>query len=573
MAFQLSPGVLVTEKDLTNVVPAVSASIGALAGNFSWGPALEVKSIGSEVELVKTFGRPTTTTFVDFFSAANFLSYANNLRVVRVVGGDAKNAVTSGDGVLIKNEDNYANSFASGQSESGPWAAKYPGTLGNALKISIADSSTFSSWDYKNDFDSAPGTSDFAANVGGSNDELHIIVIDETGAITGTAETILEKFAFVSKAADAKKNDGGTNYYKNIVNQNSQYVYWINHPTADADDLDGGADWGSTVVGNSFALIDNITSTTWDGGGEIATFTFSNGALDGAGDSEIIDGYAMFANAETIDINLVMASGHDSTVITYLISDIAEVRKDCMVFVSPAQNDVVNQAGSEVSNITSFRNGLTSSSYAVFCLRRKNQYDRYNDTYVWTPLNADVAGLCARTDETNDAWWSPAGLNRGVIKNTIKLAFSPTQSQRDDLYKIGINPVVSFAGQGTILYGDKTLLAKPSAFDRINVRRLFIILEKSIATSAKFQLFEFNDALTRSQFRSTVQSFLSNVQSRRGIYDFKVVCDETNNTGEVIDRNEFVADIYVKPARSINFIQLNFVAVRSSVAFNEVAGA
>ena len=573
MAFQLSPGVLVTEKDLTNVVPAVSASIGALAGNFSWGPALEVKSIGSEVELVKTFGRPTTTTFVDFFSAANFLSYANNLRVVRVVGGDAKNAVTSGDGVLIKNEDNYANSFASGQSESGPWAAKYPGTLGNALKISIADSSTFSSWDYKNDFDSAPGTSDFAANVGGSNDELHIIVIDETGAITGTAETILEKFAFVSKAADAKKNDGGTNYYKNIVNQNSQYVYWINHPTADADDLDGGADWGSTVVGNSFALIDNITSTTWDGGGEIATFTFSNGALDGAGDSEIIDGYAMFANAETIDVNLVMASGHDSTVITYLISDIAEVRKDCMVFVSPAQNDVVNQAGSEVSNITSFRNGLTSSSYAVFCLKKKNQYDRYNDTYVWTPLNADVAGLCARTDETNDAWWSPAGLNRGVIKNTIKLAFSPTQSQRDDLYKIGINPVVSFAGQGTILYGDKTLLAKPSAFDRINVRRLFIILEKSIATSAKFQLFEFNDALTRSQFRSTVQSFLSNVQSRRGIYDFKVVCDETNNTGEVIDRNEFVADIYVKPARSINFIQLNFVAVRSSVAFNEVAGA
>ena len=573
MAFQLSPGVLVTEKDLTNVVPAVSASIGALAGNFSWGPALEVKSIGSEVELVKTFGRPTTTTFVDFFSAANFLSYANNLRVVRVVGGDAKNAVTSGDGVLIKNEDNYANSFASGQSESGPWAAKYPGTLGNALKISIADSSTFSSWDYKNDFDSAPGTSDFAANVGGSNDELHIIVIDETGAITGTAETILEKFAFVSKAADAKKNDGGTNYYKNIVNQNSQYVYWINHPTADADDLDGGADWGSTVVGNSFALINNITSTTWDGGGEIATFTFSNGALDGAGDSEIIDGYAMFANAETIDVNLVMASGHDSTVITYLISDIAEVRKDCMVFVSPAQNDVVNQAGSEVSNITSFRNGLTSSSYAVMDSGWKYQYDRYNDTYVWTPLNADVAGLCARTDETNDAWWSPAGLNRGVIKNTIKLAFSPTQSQRDDLYKIGINPVVSFAGQGTILYGDKTLLAKPSAFDRINVRRLFIILEKSIATSAKFQLFEFNDALTRSQFRSTVQSFLSNVQSRRGIYDFKVVCDETNNTGEVIDRNEFVADIYVKPARSINFIQLNFVAVRSSVAFNEVAGA
>ena len=286
-----------------------------------------------------------------------------------------------------------------------------------------------------------------------------------------------------------------------------------------------------------------------------------------------IDGYAMFANAETIDINLVMASGHGSTVITSLISDIAEVRKDCMVFVSPAQNDVVNQAGSEVSNITSFRNGLTSSSYAVMDSGWKYQYDRYNDTYVWTPLNADVAGLCARTDETNDAWWSPAGLNRGVIKNTIKLAFSPTQSQRDDLYKIGINPVVSFAGQGTILYGDKTLLAKPSAFDRINVRRLFIILEKSIATSAKFQLFEFNDALTRSQFRSTVQSFLSNVQSRRGIYDFKVVCDETNNTGEVIDRNEFVADIYVKPARSINFIQLNFVAVRSSVAFNEVAGA
>ena len=255
-----------------------------------------------------------------------------------------------------------------------------------------------------------------------------------------------------------------------------------------------------------------------------------------------------------------------------MIGSVAEARKDCLVFLSPRRDDVVDVPGSERANITTFRNLLTSSSYAVIDSSWKYQYDKYNDVYRYVPMNGDTAGLCVRTDTERDPWFSPAGFNRGQIKNVIRLSFNPTKAERDELYKIGVNPVVTFPGEGTILFGDKTLLAKPSAFDRINVRRLFIVLEKAIAKAAKFSLFEFNDEFTRAQFVALVEPFLRDVQGRRGIYDFRVVCDETNNTGEVIDRNEFIGDIYIKPARSINFIQLNFVAVRTGVAFDEVVG-
>jgi len=259
-----------------------------------------------------------------------------------------------------------------------------------------------------------------------------------------------------------------------------------------------------------------------------------------------------------------------ATVATYAINNVAETRKDCVVFVSPELSDVVDNLGSEATDVTAFRDTLPSSSYAVLDSGWKYQYDRYNDVYRWIPLNGDTAGLAVRTDFTNDPWFSPAGFNRGQIKNVVKLAYSPSKTDRDTLYKKGVNPVVSFPGQGTILYGDKTMLTKPSAFDRINVRRLFIVLEKAIATAAKYQLFEFNDPFTRAQFRNLVEPFLRDVQGRRGITDFKVVCDESNNTGEVIDRNEFVADIFIKPARAINFISLNFIATRTGISFEEV---
>ena len=558
MPFQLSPGVVVTEKDLTSIVPAVATTAGGFVGAFQWGPVEQVVSVDSEITLVDRFGRPNSTTFQSFFTAANFLSYGNNLQVIRVVNkATAKNAVAnvtaSGTAVLITNQDSYLNNYADGQGTAGEFAAKYPGTIGNSLKISVADANTFTNWTYASEFDGAPGTSAFTSALSGRHDEMHVIVIDEDGAITGTPNSTLEKFSYVSKASDAKKPDGSAAYYKQVLNDSSKYVWWMDHPPT-------GTNWGSAAQGTTFAnLLSNVT------------VSFVNGvSADSPTDGNLQSGLAMFANDETYDISLLPLGNVSSTVATYAINSVAEIRKDCVVFISPEQSDVVNQPGSEATNITGFRDTLPSSSYAVLDSGWKYQYDRYSDAYRWVPLNGDTAGLAARTDFVADPWFSPAGFNRGQIKNVVRLAYSPSKTDRDTLYKKGVNPVVSFPGQGTVLYGDKTLLSKPSAFDRINVRRLFIVLEKAIATASKYQLFEFNDSFTRAQFRNLVEPFLRDVQGRRGITDFKVVCDESNNTGEVIDRNEFVADIFVKPARSINFIQLNFVATRSGISFEEV---
>jgi hypothetical protein len=373
---------------------------------------------------------------------------------------------------------------------------------------------------------------------------------------TGTAGTILEKFAFASKAGDAKKSDGTSAYYKDVVNTQSAYIWWMDHT---ANVAGSGTVWGSTANASLFA---NLTANL--------TVSLSLGALTAPSDANIISGLGIFANDEAYDISLLPLADASATVANYAISSVAEVRKDCIVFISPEFDDVVNNAGSEATAITAFRDTLTSSSYAVLDSGWKYQYDRYNDVYRWVPLNGDTAGLAVRTDFVADPWFSPAGFNRGQVKNVVKLAYSPSKTDRDTLYKKGVNPVVTFPGNGTILYGDKTLLAKPSAFDRINVRRLFIVLEKAIATAAKFQLFEFNDPFTRAQFRNLVEPFLRDVQGRRGITDFKVVCDESNNTAQVIDTNNFVADIYIKPARAINFIQLNFIATRSGISFEEV---
>ena len=553
MAFQLSPGVLVVEKDLTNVVPAVATSIGGFVGEFQWGPVLEPVTISSEIELVKTFGKPNDTTATSFFSAANFLSYSNNLKVVRVVGTAARNAVSSGTAVAINNEEAWEASYSAGEANVGYFAAKYPGALGNSLKVSMADNSAgaFAGWAYASQFDYTPGTSDYVSALNGSNDELHLVVVDEDGLISGTPGTILEKYTGISKASDAKTPQGAANYWKTVL-EGSQYIWWMDNPA--------GTNWGSTSAG-----------ITFDGLGT-HTVSLTGGVSASPSTGNVQTGYDEFANAELIDVNLLVMGPHGATVANSAIA-IAEDRKDCMVFVSPELADVYNNAGDEATDVVAFRNTLTSSSYAVLDSGWKYQYDKYADKYRWIPLNADIAGLCARTDTIADPWFSPGGLNRGQIRNVVKLAYSPDKTDRDTLYKSGVNPVVSFPGEGTVLYGDKTLQSKPSAFDRINVRRLFIVLEKAIATAAKYQLFEFNDAFTRAQFRNLVEPFLRDIKGRRGVYDFRVICDETNNTGEVIDQNQFVADIYIKPARSINFITLNFVATRTGVAFEEIVGA
>lgn len=379
---------------------------------------------------------------------------------------------------------------------------------------------------------------------------MHIAIIDQDGVFSGVRGTVLEVFQGVSTVASAKNSQGASIYYKDVLNGQSAYVY------ATADDV----------------------ATT----GDDASYTSLTGGADGGTESNIdftylATAYDQFVNADEIEVSLVLqgkARGgtNDTQLANYIIENICEVRKDCMAFISPAYADVVNNLNDELDDIRTFRADITPSSYAVIDSGYKYRYDKYNDKYIYTPLNGDIAGLLVRTDLERDAWWSPAGYNRGLIKNVIKLAYNPNKAHRDILYSDDVNPVITQAGEGSLLFGDKTALGEASAFDRINVRRLFIVLEKAISRAAKSTLFEFNDTFTRAQFVNLVEPFLRDVQGRRGIYDFRVVCDESNNTGEVIDRNEFVGDIYIKPAKSINFIQLNFVAVRTGVDFEEIVG-
>jgi hypothetical protein len=568
MAFQISPGVNVSEVDLTTVVPSVLTTAGAYAGNFQWGPVNKRILVDSEITLTKVFGTPDSNTYVSFFTSASFLAYGNNLQVVRAANNSSFNADanTVASNIQVANEDVFQATYLTSNNNNayGAFMARYPGALGNSLTISLVDAASYStSWNiggvsisgYVN---GVPGTSAQASAAGAANDEVHIVVMDTGGLFTGAKNTVLEVFQYLSKGLDAKDSLGNSNYYKNYVYNNSKYIYAVD-PVNYSSTV---ATWGLPLANTNFVTVSTAQ-----------TFALSGGDDAAVQDNDRITAYSQFTNADAVNISLVMAGGHSTTVQQYIIDSIANSRKDCVAFLSPPSSAVVNQAGSEVNNIQTWNTSLArSTSYAVADSGWKYMFDKYNNTYRWVPLNGDTAGLCVYTDSVRDPWFSPAGYNRGNLKNVVKLAWNPNQTQRDSLYSIGINPVVTFPSNGTILYGDKTLQAKPSAFDRINVRRLFIVLEKTIAQAAKYSLFEFNDSFTQAQFVALVTPFLRDVQGRRGIYDFKVVCDSTNNTPQVVDSNQFVGDIYVKPARSINFIQLNFVAVRTGVDFTEVVG-
>ena len=560
MAFQLSPGVNVSEIDLTTVVPSVLTTAGAFAATSQWGPANKFVLVDSEITLSKTFGTPDNDSAISFFTAASFLAYGNNLSLVRAVGAHSNNATSSAN-VQILNSDQFQYEYLDTDHANayGAFVARYPGALGNSLVVSVCDNSTdFASWSYKNYFTSAPSTSDFASAVGGVHDELHIAVVDAGGLFTGTAGTVVETYPFVSKASDASVS-GSTNYYKQVIFNQSKYVYAVDPVSYSATHLT----WGQPAAGVTFTQLSGNVATTLTTGTSVSP---AQGDLETALD--------LFVNKETIDISLVLTGDANVAIQQYAIDNVVNVRKDCVAFISPPQASVVNSSGEESGNITTWLASLArTSSFVVADSGWKYMFDKYNNVYRWVPLNGDVAGLCVNTDTVRDPWYSPAGFNRGAIKNAIKLAWNPNKTYRDALYAAGVNPVVSFPGQGIVLFGDKTLLNKPSAFDRINVRRLFIVLEKSIAKAAQFSLFEFNDEFTRAQFVALVTPFLRDVQGRRGITDFKVVCDTTNNTSQVIDSNQFVGDIYIKPARSINFIQLNFVAVGTGVDFTTVVGA
>ena len=667
MAFQVSPGVNVTEKDLTNIVPAVSTSSGGIVLTAEKGPIDEVTTISSEQELAENFGKPNNSNFEEWFCAANFLGYGNNLKVVRPITG-LLNSVSTGSAVLIKNTADYLDTYYSasgaGQvSNIGTWAAREAGTLGNSLKVSLCPNSTafgphsmsgnlvadasaaigdttitvddgslmqvgdilefgdasnvpstdgapsgffykitainthvltiarfnpqtgvtetgglrhavvdnakiLRHWEYYFQFSTPPTSTDDVVNAGGSLDEMHIVVLDEDGGISGTAGTILETFEGVSQAVDGKSAQGNSNFFADVIYSQSKFVYVMDHETTLANS-------GSAKKGQTF---DNTQGDAF----VVKTYSLASGTDDyAATNGEIATAYEKFSDTDAVDLSLLLCGPSQTTADATgdtkatAVMDIATARKDCVAFISPARTDVVGVANAitQAQNVIGFADGLPSTSYAVIDSGYKYMYDRYNDVYRFVPLNGDIAGLCARTDNVADAWFSPGGFNRGQIRGAVKLAFNPNQTQRDELYKSRVNPVTSFPGQGIVLFGDKTAQSKPSAFDRINVRRLFIVLEKAVSTAAKFQLFEFNDEFTRAQFRNLVEPFLRDVQGRRGLTDFSVVCDDSNNTSDVIDRNEFRADIFIKPNRSINFIQLNFIATRSGVAFSEVAGS
>jgi hypothetical protein len=636
MGFLVSPGVEVKELDLTNVIPALSTSIGGYTGKFNWGPVGKLITVSSENDLTEVFGKPDGTHQGSVLQAGAFLKYGNTLKISRAVqplttglttiqttetitasvGTSTSADLTTTTGrMLILNEDDFE---ANGLNAGVVAAARCPGSYGNSLKVLIARGSTSRTTTndspatigsgkhganlMETNFDAAPGsvavTSDATS---GTEDEIQVLVVDEDGLLSGTKNNVLEKFQGLSLCSDAKTDDGSSLYYYDVINNTSQYIF-INKLGAaegglytNADKTVAEVEAGTNDIADILSADDIAAGGTFQNGLYQKSFTLGQ---DGTPNKDAYKtALDFFADVDTVDVNLLYAESgqfNDSGDVFKqdLDTDVATLaftRKDCVAFISQPSNasgNAVEKETTEANKLAKITDGSagyadkivtalgnTIGSYAVVDSTPVYVYNKYADNYVYIPAAGHIAGLCAATDASNDPWFSPAGFNRGNLRGVIKLAFNPNQSSRDSLYKANVNPLVTFPGQGTILFGDKTAQPKASAFDRINVRRLFITLEKAISTAAKFSLFELNDEFTRAQFRNLVEPFLRDVKGRRGVTDFLVVCDETNNTGQVIDTNRFVADIFIKPARSINFITLNFVATRTGVEFNEIAGA
>ena len=576
-----SPAVVVKEIDLTGGVPNVQSTTGAIVGNFRWGPVEQRVLVDNEATLVDNFATPDSANTIDFHSAQYFLRYSSALQVVREVTSAAKNsrsiigqtAVDSDGGLptpTVKNEANFNTQLSTLTSNSHTFVAKYPGDLGNSIRVSIcpADSgtATFTGWAYQNEFDKAPQTSTYASNRAALFDEMHAVVIDQEGKFTGTKGTVLETFPFVSVGKDAKNPDGTNNFAKDVINERSEYIWMAGFDSA----------FNAAGAGTDIDSGDNFKLTS----PSPVDHTFTKGVNSEAlTTSEFLSGFDLFEDENQVEVDFLIAPGmtnstDQATVVNDLVSTAQSLRKDCIVNASPARDDVVNipSAAAAVTNVVATANAFTNSSYLVADNNYLKVYDKYNDQYIHIPAASSTAGICAATDLERAPWFSPAGQRRGNYLGITGLSYTPNKSQRDTLYKADVNPIANIPGQGTILYGDKTMLGRPSAFDRVNVRRLFLVLERAIGRAAQQVLFEFNDEFTRAEFVNIVEPVLREVKGRRGITDFRVVCDETNNTPAIVDRNEFIANIFIKPARSINYVTLNFVAVRTGVDFEEVVG-
>ena len=747
-ANQLSPGVVVQERDLTTITTLSTANVGVLAAPFELGPVEEIIDISSERGLVERFGKPNDNNYEYWFTAAQYLAYGGVLKTIRVNSTSLKNAVDSGTAPLIKNLQDYESNYESANN-TWKWASRTAGAKSNSIGIFVTDAGADQiavipapgsgneyefvadaavsatsgaagkvfkysivltvttvvgdftpgvattigiggsnetvnvlSWDPANkklevdlpsgsvtgiiaaaqtvtqgantcviasggierrlyialdkgkiafaaadsvaDTNSTavaitsvrgeyaereylpgvkwinvaprPETSLFANAAGGHRDELHVVLVDVDGGITGTAGSVLERFLNVSKATDAKTSVGETNYYPEVIKQRSAYVYWGEHETTvfNATSTASDGNWGQTAQGRQFNILRSTAGTSDYPAGRVtlgsdnnATFYYrlasgadyaSSGGNYTITNADLATAYGLVSDPEsqTIDYILAGPSGADDSAAIAKITSIANIveeRRDCIAFVSPRRANVIGVSNTTTvtDNIIDFMDQLPSSSYLVFDSGYKYIYDKYNDVYRYIPCNGDLAGLCLQTSEVSEAWFSPAGFQRGNVRNAIKLAFSPNKTQRDRLYANRINPIVSFPGQGVVLYGDKTALGFASAFDRINVRRLFLTIERVISGAAKSQLFEQNDEAQRSLFLNIVEPYLRDVQGRRGVTDFLVKCDTENNPPEAVDRGEFYAEIFVKPTRTINYITLTFVATRTGVAFSEVA--
>jgi len=633
MASQVSPGVVIRERDFSNaVVVGATAIRGAFASSFRKGPVGKIVNISSERELIDTFGTPSEANAGDWLVASEFLRYGGTLAVVRAATG-VLNATKSGSGVLIGDKDAFDAGVTSEK-----FAARDAGADGNNLRVVVVDrgadwvittasahglsvggtytdddsvayevvaapttttlhvvgtttptpaaGDTAVAWDYNSQAIAStgltykaiaprPGTSAFASERHLSYDEVHVAVIDES------TNTVIERMTYLSKLSDAKTPEGASAYWKDYVNEYSRYIY-------------AGAALG----------VDEVTTVGEDPGAAAASYGATSaaplelarilptagGALSGGTDDyeytsgEIQTAYDAFLDTEETTIDFVLMGGDganetDTVDKAQAVASVANSRKDCVAFISPWTGTQVATSGgaaltpaAQLSKTIEFFNNIGSSSYVVLDSGVKYTYDRFNDKYRYVGCNGDVAGLCVSTSSILDDWFSPAGLNRGGLQNVVKLAFNPNKAQRDDLYTNRINPIVSLPGSGPVLFGDKTGLASPSAFDRINVRRLFLNVEKRARSLAEGVLFEQNDSITRGGFAASMSSYLSEIQARRGVIDFLVVCDETNNTPEVIDRNEFVAELYLKPTRSINFVTVTVTATRTGVSFTEVVG-
>ena len=567
-----SPAIVVKEVDLSGVVPNVQTSTGAIVGDFNWGPVQQATLVSNESGLVSVFGAPDSDNSVDFHSAAYFLRYSNSLQVVREVTSAAKNAYDANASAAptVKNRDNWDTQLAARDADDHTFIAKYPGDLGNSLQIKLlqADSDdgagTFNAdATMVSAFDGAPGTSTYASGVGATSAEIHVMVIDEDGLVSGTRGEVLETFPYLSVAKNAKNTDGSTNFVRDVVNNASAYVWMAGEGDANVFSLLSGTDASSGV---EFGKKEGTQTISLAGGVNSATLTTT----------EFATGHDKFEDTDTIEVDMLIAPGMTAagdhvTVVNDLVAIAQTTRKDCVVVASPSRADIVGQTTQNANAITR-ANLYTNSSY-LFCDNNYLKvYDKYNDQYIQIPAASSTAGLMAATDAVAAPWFSPAGPRRGQYLGITALNYSPTKAERDSLYKAGVNPISNIPGQGVLLFGDKTKLARPSAFDRINVRRLFLGVERAIAIAARNVMFEFNDEFTRAEFTNIVEPFLREIQGRRGITDFRVVCDDTNNTAAVIDRNEFIANIFIKPARSINYVTLNFVAVRTGVDFEEVVG-